>query len=54
MLDRLSDETLKSVARWKMEGYTNAEIAQMMGCVEQTIERKLRAIRAVWSDEGAS
>jgi DNA-directed RNA polymerase specialized sigma24 family protein len=53
LLDRLGDETLRSVALWKMEGYTNAEIAAKIGCVEQTVERKLRAIRTIWSDEGS-
>jgi DNA-directed RNA polymerase specialized sigma24 family protein len=50
LLDRLEDETLKMVARWKMEGYTNAEIATRIGCVEQTVERKLRIIRRIWSE----
>src|SRR4051812_34799139 len=38
LLDRLGDETLRAVALWKMEGYTNAEIAAKLGCVEQTVE----------------
>jgi DNA-directed RNA polymerase specialized sigma24 family protein len=51
LLDRLGDETLRAVALWKMEGYTNREIAGKLGCVEHTVERKLRSIRLVWSSE---
>ena len=51
LLVRLGDETLRAVALWKMEGYTNIEIAAKLGCVEQTVERKLRAVRQVWSNE---
>ena len=54
LLDRLADESLRAVALWKMEGYTNREIASKLGCVEQTVERKLRSIRQVWSCEVAS
>jgi DNA-directed RNA polymerase specialized sigma24 family protein len=53
LLGSLEDETLKLVARWKMEGYTNAEIARRIGCIEQTVERKLRTIRRIWSGGGA-
>jgi DNA-directed RNA polymerase specialized sigma24 family protein len=49
LLECLDDETLMLVARWKMEGYTNAEIAHRIGCIEQTVERKLRTIRRIWS-----
>ena len=42
LLARLPDESLRTVALWKMEGYTNAEIAARLGCVPQTVERKLR------------
>jgi DNA-directed RNA polymerase specialized sigma24 family protein len=51
LLDFLGDETLRSVAAWKMEGFTNAEIAAKLGCVEQTVERKLRRIRRRWERE---
>jgi DNA-directed RNA polymerase specialized sigma24 family protein len=50
LLDRLEDESLKLVAQWKLEGYTNAEIAKRIGCIEQTVERKLRTIRRIWSE----
>jgi DNA-directed RNA polymerase specialized sigma24 family protein len=54
LLGRLGDDTLRAVAVWKMEGYTNAEVAAKLGCVEQTVERKLRLIRAAWSRETSS
>jgi len=47
----LGDDTLRAVARWKMEGHTNAEIAAKLGCVPQTVERKLRAIRRLWAKQ---
>ena len=50
LLDRLSPE-LRSVALWKMEGFTNVEIAQRLGCVAGTVERKLRVIRKIWEKE---
>jgi DNA-directed RNA polymerase specialized sigma24 family protein len=49
LLDLLPDATLRSVALWKMEGYSNGEIAARLGCVNKTVDRKLRAIRDVWS-----
>ncbi len=51
LLDGLGDETLRAVAQWKMEGWTNREIAARMGCVEHTVERKVRSIRRLWSRE---
>jgi DNA-directed RNA polymerase specialized sigma24 family protein len=51
--DALSDPQLRSVALWKLEGYTNAEIAAKLGCVVGTVERKLRVIRTLWEKENA-
>jgi DNA-directed RNA polymerase specialized sigma24 family protein len=51
LLDSLGDGELRSVALWKMEGYTNVEIAAKLGCVVPTVERKLRVIRSLWSRE---
>ena len=49
LLDRLEDPTLQSVAHWKMEGYTNEEIAEKLGRNVRTVERKLALIRQTWS-----
>jgi DNA-directed RNA polymerase specialized sigma24 family protein len=54
LLDLLPDPTLRSVALWKMEGYSNAEIGAKLGCVDKTVERKLRTIRDVWSGGATS
>jgi DNA-directed RNA polymerase specialized sigma24 family protein len=51
LLGRLNNETLRAVALWKMEGFTNEEIAAKLGCVRYTVDRKLRAIRQLWSEE---
>jgi DNA-directed RNA polymerase specialized sigma24 family protein len=50
LLNQLSPE-LRSVALWKMEGFTNAEIAARLGRVEGAVERKLRVIRKIWEKE---
>src|SRR5262245_58283243 len=51
LLDRLGDSGLRQVALWKLEGFTNEEIAARLGCVERTVERKLRVIRGLWEQE---
>jgi len=51
LLARLGDAELCKVAVWKMEGYSNKEIAAKLGCVPRTVERKLGLIRTLWSQE---
>jgi DNA-directed RNA polymerase specialized sigma24 family protein len=51
LLGRLNDQTLFRIAVWKMEGYTQGEIAERLNVAERTIERKVRLIRAVWEAE---
>jgi DNA-directed RNA polymerase specialized sigma24 family protein len=51
LMERLGDPTLRSVATWKLEGYTDEEIAARLGCVTRTVERKLARIRGIWADE---
>ena len=51
LLGMLTEPDLRSVALWKLEGYTNEEIAAKLGCVERTVERKVRRIRAIWNQE---
>jgi DNA-directed RNA polymerase specialized sigma24 family protein len=54
LLERLGDDSLRAVALRKMEGYTNAEIADEFRCGLRTVERKLRVIRSLWAGEGAA
>lgn len=48
-INTLPDATLRQVALLRMEGYTNQEIAQRLGCITRTVERKLELIRNIWS-----
>jgi DNA-directed RNA polymerase specialized sigma24 family protein len=52
LLDSLGDPALRSIAVWKMEGFTNDEIAARLGCATATVERRLRVIRKLWEEEG--
>jgi DNA-directed RNA polymerase specialized sigma24 family protein len=54
LLESLGNVQLRSIAVWKWEGYTNEEIATMLGCKVRTVERKLNLIRKIWSEEDAS
>jgi RNA polymerase sigma factor (sigma-70 family) len=51
LMERLGDSTLERVASFKLEGYTNQEIARRLGCVTSTVERKLARIRSIWASE---
>lgn len=42
---------LRDLAVAKLEGYSNAEIAQQLGCSERTIERRLHLIREKFQQE---
>ena len=48
LLDQLQDATLRQVALWTLEGYRTAEIADKLGCVRRTVERKLERVREIW------
>jgi DNA-directed RNA polymerase specialized sigma24 family protein len=48
----LPDPSLRLVALLKLEGYTDQEVARIMDCGLSTVERRLRAIRKVWSEGG--
>jgi DNA-directed RNA polymerase specialized sigma24 family protein len=50
LLGQLSAGDLREVAVWKMEGYSNEEIATKLGCVPRTIERKVALIRTLWEE----
>lgn len=55
LLERLEDTgdpELRSVALLKMSGESIGDIAQRLGCVRKTIERKLNVIKRMWEREG--
>ena len=54
LLASLGDETLRRLAKLKLEGHTNAEIAGGLHCSLRSVERKLSLIRAKWSQDDAS
>ena len=49
LLDRLGDADLRTIAVWKMEGYTTEEIAAKLRRAPRTVERKLDLIRRRWT-----
>jgi RNA polymerase sigma factor (sigma-70 family) len=48
----LQDPVLRQIALWKLEGYTNPEIAEQLACTLRNVERKLQRIRAYWESAG--
>jgi RNA polymerase sigma factor (sigma-70 family) len=52
LLDLLRNDELRSIAVWRMEGYSNDEIAQRLGRTTRSVERKLKLIREKWSAIG--
>ncbi len=48
MLAQLEDPELVQVALCRLEGYSNEEIAQKLGRVTRSVERKLQTIRKIW------
>jgi RNA polymerase sigma factor (sigma-70 family) len=51
LLDLLDEPQLRQIALWKVEGYTNEEIATRLDCVSRTVERKVSRIRLLWKHE---
>lgn len=49
LLAELDDDVLRRIAILKLEGYLNQEIAEQLGCVTRSVERKLERIRSKWS-----
>jgi DNA-directed RNA polymerase specialized sigma24 family protein len=48
LFDQLENEILRKIARDKMEGFTNDEIANRHALALRTVERKLGLIRRIW------
>jgi DNA-directed RNA polymerase specialized sigma24 family protein len=51
LLDLLGDAELEQVALGKLEGDGNAEIADRLGVVKRTVDRRLEVIRKLWGAE---
>lgn len=51
LLRLLRDDTLRSIAIWKLEGYSHDEIAKMLSITSRTVIRKLNLIRKHWARE---
>jgi DNA-directed RNA polymerase specialized sigma24 family protein len=50
LLGRL-EPVLQRIAQLKLDGYTNAEICDRLGCGLRTVERRLELIRRTWDEE---
>jgi RNA polymerase sigma factor (sigma-70 family) len=55
-LEALTDPELRQIALWRLEGYTNREIADQLDCTERSVERRLERIRSKWNsfDDGTA
>lgn len=49
LLNALTDPRLRQIALWRLEGYTNDEIAAKLELTTRSVERKLQRIRDIWS-----
>ena len=54
MMASLGDKDLVQLAIWKMEGFSNDEIAKKVNRATRTIERKMQLIRKIWIHDYAS
>jgi DNA-directed RNA polymerase specialized sigma24 family protein len=50
-LERLQEPSIRTVALRRLEGWSTSEIAQLLNVSPRTVERKLKLIRAIWSDQ---
>ena len=51
LMDLLQDEVLRQIATWTLEGYAPEEIAEQLSVSVRTVQRKLRLIREIWSQQ---
>jgi RNA polymerase sigma factor (sigma-70 family) len=50
LVTTLDDETMRTIVRQKLEGFTNEEIAATLNVSTRTVVRKLRRIRQEWNE----
>jgi len=51
LLSILPNDGLKKLTVLKVDGYTNQEIAEILGCTRRSIQRRLKLIRQIWTKE---
>jgi DNA-directed RNA polymerase specialized sigma24 family protein len=51
LLDALGDESLRTIAVLKMQGFSLDEIAAHTGCTKRAVERRLEIIRRTWREQ---
>jgi DNA-directed RNA polymerase specialized sigma24 family protein len=51
LLQILPDDILRQVVLLKLESYSDAEIANRLGCVDRTVRRKIKLIECLWKAE---
>jgi DNA-directed RNA polymerase specialized sigma24 family protein len=51
LFNRLGDDTLRTIAVRRLEGFSSEEIGAELGVTARTVDRKLRLIRALWEGE---
>jgi RNA polymerase sigma factor (sigma-70 family) len=47
-LESLADPELRQIALWRLEGYSNSEIAARIDRTERAVERRMERIRSKW------
>ena len=50
LLALLPDDSMRRLARLKLEGHSNREAAECFGCGVRTVERRLSLIRQLWNE----
>jgi DNA-directed RNA polymerase specialized sigma24 family protein len=48
-LESLADPELRQLALWRLEGYSNREIAGRLDRTERSVERRMERIRSKWT-----
>lgn len=49
LMEQLDDDVQRAIARLKLDGYSNPEIAEQLDRPLRTVERKLALIRKIWT-----
>jgi RNA polymerase sigma factor (sigma-70 family) len=52
-MDALPDDEIRAIARLKLDGYSNEEVAERLGCTVRTVGRRLVLIRSLWKQVAA-